>query len=78
MIETISENPDTPPVAERLAAKHYDLGLSRLGFKEPSACEANALTHCATAAVILQRKIISVYWVIFADCFTPVNSFALF
>ena len=29
----------------------YELGLSRLGFELPSACEANALTDCATAAV---------------------------
>ena len=29
-----------------------DFGLSRLGLKhQTSACDANALTHCATAAV---------------------------
>ena len=48
------------PIAERLAVElslpvYYDLGLSRLGFDsntQPSTCMANAITHCATAAVI--------------------------
>ena len=48
------------PIALRLAVElslpvFYDLGrLSLLGFEfehQPSACGANALTHCATAAV---------------------------
>ena len=53
------------PIAERLAVDlslpfFYDLGLSRLGFEHPTtAYGANALTHCATAAVILFRDFYS-------------------
>ena len=45
------------PNAERLAVElftnfFYDLGLSRLLFEQPTACEANVLMHCDTAVVI--------------------------
>ena len=54
------------PIAEHLAVRtvttctcYYDLCLSRLDSNtQPSACEANALAHCATAAVLAVGAII--------------------
>ena len=42
---------------------------------QPSACEASALTHCATAAVPMTLKLVSFYnvWSISCDVYSILN-----